>query len=64
MNHWVTCQSVTDPGKLIQVNLDQVVSLSDTNLGVSVTYAGTDCEFVVAGSAFEILVKAGIIPHA
>lgn len=64
MRHWVTCQSIANPEKLIQVNLDQVVCLSDNEHGVEITYAGTDCSFVVAGNAFDLLVKGGIIPNA
>lgn len=55
---WVHCKSVGDASVLIAVNLSQVVSLSPTNLGTLVRYAGgSDNEFMVADSVREILDK-------
>jgi hypothetical protein len=65
MGNWVTCKSASDPGKLIFVNLDQVVYLMDDRIGVQVTYAGGDgATFFVAGNAIDLLAMTGTVPSA
>lgn len=54
-------QNITMP----YINLDRVVGITDTEIGVEVIYGdGGNSSIFVEGKAFDILAKAGIMPSA
>jgi hypothetical protein len=52
---WVKCRSVMDANTVIWVNLEQVVCMMPVSFGTEITYAGTDCTFVVNERPADIL---------
>ena len=55
MTGWVECRSIGIPGKLIYVNLSQVISLMATERGIAIV--GSDGEeFVVEGTDPKTLI--------
>lgn len=55
MADWVKCRSAVDAEQVLWVNLEQVVCMAPVSLGTQITYAGSDCAFVVNERVPDIL---------
>ena len=64
MATWVMCKLALDHEKVVYVNLDQIVSMSDRGIGTELKYGVSDEQIFVADTAIDVLAKAGIVPSA